>query len=372
MAMRRFFSSSTLVFLAILLFLVFWIGGGVITREPPAPAERAEVPVPTVAASISQAQDVRPTTVLFGNVVPNQTSVLRARVAGIVEEVVEQGHRAERGEQLALLSADDRSAGVARAEAELRSAERDHDAAQQLRQRGVTSEAELQTRFATLEAARANLRAAELALSNTRLTAPITGTVNDVMAEIGSFVDAGGQVLEIVNNDPLIAEIEVRQSEITSVSLGQMAQVEFQGGKTAEAQVTFIAPVATPQTRTFRVELTIPNPDQAIPAGLSAQIALSMQQQQAHMISPALIRLDDTGRIGVFTVDDDGETLRFQPVQVVQAKAQAIWVTGLADQARIVTISQGALIDGQKAQVEETPPQFRNILGRTVEPEQTP
>ncbi|WP_182911550.1 efflux RND transporter periplasmic adaptor subunit [Paracoccus sp. JM45] len=367
--MRRFFSSSTLVFLAILLFLVFWIGGGMINREPPAPAERAEVPVPTVAASISQAQDVRPTTVLFGNVVPNQTSILRARVAGIVEEVIDQGHRAERGEQLALLSADDRSAGVARAEAELRSAERDHDAALQLRQRGVTSEAELQTRFAALEAARANLRAAELELSNTRLTAPIAGTVSDVMAEIGSFVDAGGEVLEIVNNDPLIAEIEVRQSEITSVSLGQVAQVEFQGGKTAEAQVTFVAPVATPETRTFRVELTIPNPDQAIPAGLSAQIALSMQQQRAHMISPALIRLDDAGRIGVFTVDDDGQTLRFQPVQVVQAKAEAIWVTGLADQARIVTISQGALIDGQQAQVEETPRQFRNVLGQTLDAE---
>ncbi|MEC9105122.1 MAG: hypothetical protein VX878_15030, partial [Pseudomonadota bacterium] len=80
-------------------------------------------------------------------------------------------------------------------------------------------------------------------------------------------------------------------------------------------------------------------------------------------ISPALIRLDDAGRIGVFTVAEDGETLRFQPVDIVQARAEALWVTGLPTEAQIVTISQGALQDGQKARVSETPETYRGVLG---------
>ncbi|TGN48774.1 efflux RND transporter periplasmic adaptor subunit [Paracoccus liaowanqingii] len=363
MRMARILSSSTFVFLAILGFLAFWIGGGMLNRQPPEEAAPLEVPVPNVAASLSTAEVIRPRTVLFGNVVPDQISILRARTAGIVEEVVRQGHQAQAGDQLALLSADDREAGVARAEAAVGSAERDYEAARQLRERGVTSEAEVQSRFAQLESARADLRAAELELQNTRLPAPITGTVSNVLADLGSFVDAGGEVLEIVRNDPLIAEVEVRQTEITSIHLDQRADVTFQGGRQTEGRVRFIAPVATAETRTFRVEVEIPNPGNEIPAGLSAQISLPMDEIRAHRLSPALIRLDDAGRIGLFTVAEDGTTLEFHPVEIVQARAEAIWVTGLDETARVVTISQGALIDGQQARISETPEAFRGVLG---------
>lgn len=361
--MSRLFSSSTLVFLAILGLLVFWIGGGMLNRAPAPEPEAVTPPVPHVAASLSRSEVIEPHVVLYGNIVPNQTSILRARTAGIIEEVVRHGTRVQQGQEIARLSADDRQAGVARAEAELRSAERDYEAARQLRERGVTSEAEAQSRFAALEAARAGLRAAELELENTILRAPITGTVSRIDADLGSFVQAGGEVLEIVNNNPLVAEVEVRQSEITSVRLGQQAGVVFQGGRETTGRVSFISPVATAETRTFRVELEIPNPDNAIPAGLSAQISLPMQPKRAHRISPALVRLDDAGRIGVITVDADGETLRFSPIEIVQARAEAIWADGLPEEVQIVTISQGALNDGQKARISETPEEFRNILG---------
>lgn len=366
--MSRLMSSSTLVFLAILGLLVFWIGGGMLNSTPPQTPERVQPPLPNVAAHESTAEVIRPRVVLYGSIVPNRTAILRARTSGIVEEVVRQGDEVGQGEQIARLSADDRQASVARAEAELRSAERDYEASRQLRERGVTSEAELQSRFAALESARAELRAAELELENTLLSAPITGTVSRVISEVGSFLQAGGEVLEIVNNDPLIAEVEVRQNEITSVSLGQPAEVAFQGGRSTTGKISFISPVATPQTRTFRVEVEIPNPDSTIPAGLSAEISLSMQEQRAHRISPALIRLDDAGRIGVIVVDADGETLRFAPIEIVQARAEAVWASGLPDVVRIVTISQGALNDGQRAQITETPDEFRNVLGGSPDP----
>ncbi len=77
--MSRIFSSSTLVFLAILGFLAFWIGGGMLNRTPPAPPEPVRIALPQVAASDSRAEEIRPRTVLFGEVVPDQTSILRAR-----------------------------------------------------------------------------------------------------------------------------------------------------------------------------------------------------------------------------------------------------------------------------------------------------
>ncbi|MBU2958773.1 efflux RND transporter periplasmic adaptor subunit [Paracoccus sp. 1_MG-2023] len=361
--MRRLLSSSTLVFLGILAFLVLWIGGGMLGREAPEQAAPAEIPPPEVAASESRAETIRPESVLFGNVVPNQRSILRPRTGGIIEDVARVGTRVEAGDPVGRISADDREATLARARAELAAAERDYEAAEQLQGRGVISDAEARNRFAALESARANLRAAELELQNTNLTAPITGIVSDVPVEIGSFVQSGGEVLEIVNNDPLKVEIQVRQSEITAVTLDQTADVEFQDDRMAEGRVTFISPVADPDTRTFKVELEVANPDSRTPAGLAAKVRLPLQERTAHRISPALIRLNDAGRIGVFVVAEDGAHLRFLPVDVVQAQAEAIWVTGLPDVARIVTISQGALSDGQAVRVEETPPEFRGVLG---------
>ena len=57
------------------------------------------------------------------------------------------------------------------------------------------------------------------------------------------------------------------------------------------------------------------------------------------------------------------DSRRFAPVQIVQARAEAIWVTGLEDRARVVTISQGALSDGQQARVSDTPEPYRDVVG---------
>ena len=48
---------------------------------------------------------------------------------------------------------------------------------------------------------------------------------------------------------------------------------------------------------------------------------------------------------------------------MVTTRAEAIWVTGLEDRARVVTISQGALSDGQQARVSDTPEPYRDVVG---------
>lgn len=353
----RFLNATTLVFLGIVAVVALWIGSGMIGREEPAAPERSEVPQPTVAASMSHAQMVTRELVLYGDVEPVQVSILRARVAGVVEDIATQGARVTAGAQLGQLSTDDRMARLARSEAQLAAAQSDYNAARQLADREIGSETDAQTRLAQLQAARAELRAIELEIGNTTLQAPISGTISRIIADIGSFVSPGGEVLEIVNNDPLIAVVNVQQSEVANLRTGMEAQVRFIGGDTREGQVRFISPIADAATRTFRVEVEIANPDGAIPAGLSAEVAIPFATVSAHRVSAALGRLGEDGRIGIHIVDDDN-TIRFVPIEVVRARSDGIWVTGLPDEARIVTISQGSLAPGQEVTVRETPEEY--------------
>lgn len=108
----RLFSSSTLVFAAVVLLLVGWIGSGMLGRDH-TPAAAAPPPVPIVAASWSEARPVDRRLVLYGEVEPFQTVTLRSRTDGLLEEVVSQGSIVSAGEEVGILSTDDREARLA-------------------------------------------------------------------------------------------------------------------------------------------------------------------------------------------------------------------------------------------------------------------
>ena len=358
--MGRYLNATTFVFLVFIALVVVWIGSGMITREAIAPPERPEPAMPTVAASWSEAEEIVRELVLYGDVEPAQVATLRARTDGIVEKVVSQGTRVESGDVLAQLSSDDREARLARSEAQLAAAERDYRAAEQLAERGVGPEAEAQARLAQLEAARAELRAIELEIGNTTLRAPISGAVNQVIAETGAYVSPGGEVLEIVDNDPLIAVVHVQQAQIPNVREGAAARVKFIGGDQKDGRVRFLSPIADAATRTFRVEIEIGNPDRELPAGLSAEVTIPFEAVPAHRVSAALGRLDEQGRIGLHILDEE-DRIQFAPIEIIRARADGVWVSGLPERARIVTISQGTLRPGQQVQVQETPEEY--LLG---------
>lgn len=352
---HRWLNATSLVFAAIIALVVLWIGSGMVGREDAPPASPAQMQLPTVAASWSEAEQVGLEFVLYGEVRPAEIATLRARVQGIVEEIVPAGTAVSAGQTIGRLSIDDREARLARAQAQVAAAERDYSAAQQLADRDIATDAEARTLFAQLEAARAELRAVELELTYTQLTVLRDGIVNRLFAEAGAFVAAGGEVAEIVDNDPLVAVVQVQQGNIGAVRAGMPAKVRFIGGQTVEGEITFISPIADAGTRTFRVEVEIANPDRALPAGLSAEVVIPHEEVMAQRLSPALGRLDAEGRLGVFLVGEDNR-IAFAPVEVVRADAGGIWVTGLPERARIVTISQGALTDGQEVEVREAPP----------------
>lgn len=354
----RIFDTSFLVFVAIVVVIVVWIASGMIGRQHEEPAAEGGRPVPVVAASWSEAVPVDQRMSLYGEMEPTQVVILRSRTDGLIESVTPQGTAVRTGDELAQLSTDDREARLARAQAQVATAEQSHAAARRLAERGVGPSQDVQARLAEVQAARAELRAIELEIENTTLRSPIAGTVNRVISDVGAYVPMGGDVLEIVDNDPLVAVIRVQQAQVTSVRPAMAATVSFIGGDEVDGRVTFVSPLADASTRTFRVEVEVPNPQGAFPAGLSTEVTLVTRTVEAHHVSAALLRLDEQGLLGIYTVGDD-DTVGFKPVNVVMADSSGIWITGLAPRERIITISQGGIAAGEAVIVEETPPEYR-------------
>lgn len=82
----------------------------------------------------------------------------------------------------------------------------------------------------------------------------------------------------------------------------------------------------------------------------------------AHRISAALLVLDDDGRLGIKAVDDT-DTVRFFPARIVRAEAEDIWLGGLPERLRLITVGQGFVVDGQKVRVQLEPAGSAAALG---------
>lgn len=347
--LERFRRSRRLLAVAgLALAAIVWILSGVVTRDAPVPATAHEPEPMAVAVETRQAEDIEQVLVLQGQVEPHMRTTVRAETAGqLAEWLLPLGADVRPGDVIAQLRMDDREARRQQAIANLRDKEAERAATRRLVEQGASPRIQLEASEAAVAAAEAQLRAIELEIDNTRIQAPVEGVINQRIAERGDFVSVGGGVAEIVDNDPLLGVVQVPQHQIERVERGQVARLRFLDGRGAEGEVTFVASVAQPGTRTFRVEITVPNPDLGFPSGISAGVEIPTREVRAHRVSPALISLDDAGRVGVKTVDDD-DRVAFHPVQVVRTAPDGVWVTGLPDVARLITVGQGFVATGQR------------------------
>ena len=120
-------------------------------------------------------------------------------------------------------------------------------------------------------------------------------------------------------------------------------------GETLSGKVRYAAREADPQTRTYRVEITAANP-QMTRSGLSATIQIASGVGPAHLVPLSSLVLDAAGRQGVrYVLADD--KVAFAPIKVLEETPQGIWVTGLRGPARVITVGQSYVAEGQKVRV---------------------
>ena len=146
------------------------------------------------------------------------------------------------------------------------------------------------------------------------------------------------------------------ETEVGKLEVGMPGRARLANGEAMEGKLRYIASEADEQTRTFEIELEVPNPSGRLAAGASAEIRLSLESIPAHRVSPSVLALADDGTLGVKTVDDQ-DTVVFVPVDIAKAGEDDVWLTGLPDEVRLITVGQGFVSDGTKVQpvpVDET------------------
>jgi len=355
---RPVLSKSSLMAAGLAAVIVLWMLTGLVgdagTSVPPdrerpsteageAPPDREALPV-TVA--LSKAEPIVREVVVSGRLEPSRIVEAKAETEGrIVELGVERGRPIAAGELIARIDVRDREAAIAEAEKLVEHRRLQHEATMRLEGQRLVAEVQIAEAAALLATAEAQLERARLDLARTTIAAPFDGVLEERDVELGDYVGIGDPIGRVADIDPLIAVGEISEREIGQVAVGTPGSAQLVDGQILEGVVRYVSPVADSATRTFRVEIALPNPD-GRPAGMTAELRLPSGEAEAHFLSPAVLTLDEAGNIGVKVVDRHNK-VRFHEVEIVRSANDGIWVTGLPSEALVITVGQGFAAVGE-------------------------
>ena len=342
--------------LTISILALVWLGSGFLNSGPKistsdAQAKSEMTPSVQVVQLDSSSRDA--TVTIRGRTQALHAVDVRAEVEGVVQALhFEKGDHVKHGQVLCEIKVNDRAAKVDQARALVAQTEKQHAVDNDLARDGFRSKIQVAESGAQLEAARASERTMEIQLQNTRMTAPFDGYVDDRYVDVGDYMRVGDKCGLIIAPETFLAVGALSEAQVGQVRMGDPVTADLVTGETVQGKVRFVASKADDTTRTFRVEVELPNPDAKLRDGVSVDIHIPVRQLQAVKVSPGILVLSDNGVVGVRTVDKG--IVHFNPVQIISDGPDGMWISGLPNGASVITVGQDYVNDGEHVQAVRT------------------
>ncbi|WP_280823766.1 efflux RND transporter periplasmic adaptor subunit [Pseudaminobacter soli (ex Li et al. 2025)] len=341
--------------IGVLIGFAAWMGTGEFSsvgsaaaeaEKKPTAAEQPKAPTRTVAViappRVVHARAIR----MSGQTEADKRAVLATRVGGIIAKLpVKQGQHVKAGDLVLMLDAEEKTAAVETARQLVAQREAEADAQERLVKSGNSPKLQSDIVRSALAAARSQLEAAQAELARTQVKAPFDGVIDRVPVEPGSSIMAGGEVATILSLDPIVAKGEISERDLSYVKIGDDAEVKLVNGETAKGTVRYISRDASTSTRTFRIEIAVPNPEATIPAGMTAEITVSAQPAEAVILPRSVVTLSSNGDLGIRTVDKDHK-VSFHPIDIVDDTPFGLVLGGIPFDANIIVAGQDLVSDG--------------------------
>ena len=369
------FRFHKLAALAVLAGFAAWIATGEFSTVGSAQSEaeakpeavESEAPVRTVAVVTPPRTEHARAIRISGRTEANKRAVLATRANGIIAELpVEEGQRVKAGDLVLKLDAEEKEAMLESARQVLVQREAEAAAAERLVKSGSMAKLQADNARSALATARSQLEQMQAELDRIEVRAPFDGIIDRVAVERGSAVMQGSEVATILNLDPILAKGEVSERNLGMISLGASADIRLVDGTKVTGTIRYISREATPATRTFPIEIAIPNPDGAIPAGMTAEITLRAEPVDAVVLPRSVVTLSASGDLGIRAVDKDG-AVTFYPIDLVDDTPHGLVLGGIPAEARIIVAGQDLVSEGDKVEaVEADAETVRKLAGEVA------
>jgi len=335
------------------------------------------------AVSVAEVQqmDVRQTIQAIGTLTALNTAVVRAKIDGELKALrFSEGQMVRAGDVLAEIDDRNAQAQLAQAEgqlardvAQLRNAQLDLQRYQGLLEKDAIARQQVESQQAlvrqlqgTVQSDQAQLDAAKLQLTHTRVVAPISGRLGLKQTELGSLVRAGDAngIVSITQTDPMAVLFAVPEIHVPLIQRklrsGQVLPVQVWDREAkqmlAQGRVSSTDNAIDLATGTLRLKATFPNADGSLFPNQFANIRLELDTLKASLAVPSAAIQRGAAGTFVYVVQADNSVL----TKVVQLDAQdGDWqaIRGPINAGdKVVTDGADRLRDGSKVEVVKSAP----------------
>jgi len=329
-------------------------------------APEADAATPVIALPVQAAAAV--TAGRFpGEVHARYEMPLSFRVGGqLSARYVNPGDQVKQGQALAQLDPTDASNQLAAAKAALEAArhrllfatqQRDRDEAQS--KQNLISRLQLEqtednyaSALAARDQAQQQFQLAQNQSRYTTLVADHDGAITSRQVDVGQVLAAGQEVFGFAWSGEREVYLDVPESRIDGVVTGQPATISLPAlpGQVLSGHVREIAPAADPQSRTYRVKLTIDQPSSRLRLGMTAEAVLQGTQPSKAAVSiPATALFHQGEHPAVWVVRPADSTLELRNVTVARYGERDVLVTdGLKPGERVLMQGVHTVSAGEK------------------------
>lgn len=321
---------------------------GVSCKEKKAVQEQTEA-IPSVTVETVSSREVIQQTVFTGtveaDVVNNIAPQQPRRISRILVDV---GDRVKAGQLLVEL---DRSSLV-QAKAQMDNALIEYERTNELYEFGGASKSEWDARRLQYDVAKSTY---DNMLENTTLVSPVAGVVSARNYDNGDMAGSS-PILVVEQIRPVKIMINVSESLFSKVKRGMKIYVTFDayGDEQFTGKVTRIYPTIDNSTRTFQVEVSLPNSDERIRPGMFARVTLPYDVAN-RVVAPdrAILKLMGSGDRYVYIYNPADGTVRYSKVELGRRMdAEYEILSGIESGDQVVVIGQNALSNGAKVELK--------------------
>jgi membrane fusion protein (multidrug efflux system) len=246
-------------------------------------------PAPEAVTTIVAEQETWPATRrAIGTVVAMQGVDVAADLPGVVTKVAfVSGRPAHQGDVLIELDTRQERAQLAAAQAQLKLNQLTLVRMQELKTKGVTSQAELDKATAEAEQADAGTKEIGATIERKTIRAPFSGILGIRKVNLGQYLNPGDPVVSLQSLDPIYVDFSVPQQELEHLRSGQDLHIVVEGAGDFTGKISAINSIVDDATRNVQVRASFENPDDKLLPGMFVQAEVDLGSSGQYVALPA-------------------------------------------------------------------------------------
>ena len=311
---------------------------------------------------VVEAQTVKMDTVskrlnTVGHVRAKDLVVIKSELSGRIAALsFTEGGKVKKGELIVHFEDNEYKGAVQQAEGELEIAKSNYDRIAKLHEKKIESDKKLGEAEGSVKIAEGKLKQAKANLEKANIRAPFDGTIGIINISPGAYVQAGTELVTLVDNSSVKVSFKVPEKNIHDVGVGQVVEIKVSAFKNQVFTGTIEAVDAKIEKESHSVEIKgiIPNPDNMLRDGLFANVSLIIGEKGDTMTVDESC-LERAGEIEFVWTIERGRAERHRVLTGTRENGQVEIIAGLQPGQIVVTSGQLKLSDGAKVKISNMP-----------------